>query len=95
MSPLPEAHGEIDAMRRYRRRTFLLMTNVIGAGATVTAGAVLPRSGARARAVLSTDAGHASPGKYGKCSRCSCPGFSGSGYTCSRGGCGHHYDLHW
>jgi hypothetical protein len=32
---------------------------------------------------------------YGKCSRCSCPSFSGSGYTCHRGGCGHHYDLHW
>ena len=33
--------------------------------------------------------------KYGKCSVCSCPGFSGSGYTCSRNGCAHHYDLHW
>jgi hypothetical protein len=32
---------------------------------------------------------------YGKCSSCSCPGFSGSGYTCTRGGCGHHYDSHW
>jgi hypothetical protein len=31
---------------------------------------------------------------YGKCSACSCPGFFGSGYTCSRGGCGHHYDQH-
>jgi hypothetical protein len=31
---------------------------------------------------------------YGKCSACSCPGFSGSGYTCTRGGCGHHYDQH-
>ena len=31
---------------------------------------------------------------YGACSRCSCPGFQGSGYTCLRGGCGHHYDLH-
>jgi hypothetical protein len=33
--------------------------------------------------------------RYGKCSRCSCPGFSGSGSTCSRSGCGHHYDQHW
>lgn len=32
---------------------------------------------------------------YGRCSRCSCPGFYGSSYTCSRGGCGHHYDQHW
>jgi hypothetical protein len=35
-----------------------------------------------------------SPG-YGSCTRCSCPGFRGSGYTCYRGGCGHHYDSHW
>jgi hypothetical protein len=32
---------------------------------------------------------------YGRCSRRSCPGFRGNGYTCSRGGCGHHYDSHW
>lgn len=32
---------------------------------------------------------------YGKCSECSCPGFVGSGNTCSRSGCGHHYDSHW
>ncbi len=32
---------------------------------------------------------------YGRCSKCSCPGFIGSGYTCVRGGCGHHYDDHW
>ncbi len=32
---------------------------------------------------------------YGKCADCSCPGFTGSGYTCTRGGCGHHYDRHW
>jgi len=32
---------------------------------------------------------------YGRCSECSCPGFQGSGYTCTRGGCGHHYDQHW
>lgn len=32
--------------------------------------------------------------RYGKCSACSCPGFFGSGYTCGRGGCGHHYDQH-
>jgi hypothetical protein len=32
---------------------------------------------------------------YGRCSQCSCPGFTGSGYTCTRGGCGHHYDSHW
>ncbi len=31
--------------------------------------------------------------KYGRCASCSCPGFSGSGNTCSR--CGHHYDAHW
>ncbi len=31
---------------------------------------------------------------YGRCSQCSCPGFIGSGYTCTRGGCGHHYDEH-
>jgi len=33
--------------------------------------------------------------RYGRCSKCSCPGFTGSGYTCSRGGCSHHYDVHW
>jgi hypothetical protein len=33
--------------------------------------------------------------KYGNCSRCSCPSFLGSSYTCSRRGCGHHYDDHW
>ena len=33
--------------------------------------------------------------RYGRCTKCSCPGFTGSGYTCSRGGCGHHYDVHW
>jgi hypothetical protein len=32
---------------------------------------------------------------YGKCHKCSCPGFQGSTYTCSRGGCKHHYDCHW
>lgn len=35
---------------------------------------------------------------YGKCRhyKCSCPGFYAvSGYTCTRGGCGHHYDEHW
>lgn len=32
---------------------------------------------------------------YGRCSSCSCPSYSGSGYTCSRGGCGHHYNVHW
>lgn len=37
---------------------------------------------------------HAEAG-YGKCSRCRCPGFTGSSYTCSRGGCGHHYNEHW
>lgn len=31
---------------------------------------------------------------YGRCSQCSCPGFIGSGYTCTRSGCGHHYDEH-
>jgi len=31
----------------------------------------------------------------GSCRDCSCPEFYGSGYTCSRGGCGHHYDRHW
>ena len=32
---------------------------------------------------------------YGSCTWCSCPGFSGSGWTCGRGGCGHHYSTHW
>jgi len=32
---------------------------------------------------------------YGRCTQCSCPGFTGSGYTCGRGGCGHHYNSHW
>ena len=34
---------------------------------------------------------------FGKChaSRCSCFRFTGSGFTCTRGGCGHHYDLHY
>lgn len=32
---------------------------------------------------------------YGKCSKCSCPGFQGNSSTCSRSGCGHHYDDHW
>jgi hypothetical protein len=31
---------------------------------------------------------------YGRCEQCSCPGFLGSGYTCTRGGCDHHYDEH-
>jgi hypothetical protein len=31
---------------------------------------------------------------YGHCSVCSCPGFLGSGYTCTRGGCAHHFDQH-
>ena len=34
------------------------------------------------------------PAYYGACSQCSCPGFQGSGYSCERGGCGHHYDSH-
>jgi hypothetical protein len=32
---------------------------------------------------------------YGNCTQCNCPGYIGSGYTCVRGGCGHHYDSHW
>jgi hypothetical protein len=32
---------------------------------------------------------------YGRCHDCSCPGYQGSGYTCSRGGCRHHYDRHY
>ncbi len=32
---------------------------------------------------------------YGHCTQCSCPGFLGSGYTCTRGGCDHHYDEHY
>ncbi len=32
---------------------------------------------------------------YGNCTACPCPGFTGSTYTCDRGGCGHHYDSHW
>lgn len=35
------------------------------------------------------------PQGYGECSRCSCPGYQGSAYTCQRGGCGHHYDDHY
>lgn len=31
---------------------------------------------------------------FGHCSKCPCPGFVGSGYTCERGGCGHHFDDH-
>ena len=31
---------------------------------------------------------------WGHCIECSCPGFIGSGYTCDRGGCGHHFDNH-
>jgi hypothetical protein len=31
---------------------------------------------------------------YGACTLCNCPGFQGSDYTCTRGGCGHHYDSH-
>jgi hypothetical protein len=31
---------------------------------------------------------------YGPCSLCVCPGYQGSGYECTRGGCGHHYDSH-
>lgn len=32
---------------------------------------------------------------YGHCTQCSCPGFLGSDYTCTRGGCAHHYDEHY
>lgn len=34
---------------------------------------------------------------YGACADCSCTGFQGGSgvYTCSRGGCSHHYDRHW
>lgn len=34
---------------------------------------------------------------FGECSHygCSCPGYYGFGYTCYRGGCGHHYDEHY
>lgn len=31
----------------------------------------------------------------GQCADCSCPSYFGSSYTCSRGGCQHHYDRHW
>jgi len=31
---------------------------------------------------------------YGPCSECNCPGFVGPDFTCTRGGCGHHYDVH-
>jgi hypothetical protein len=41
----------------------------------------------------SRDHGH-EPALYGHCTQCSCPGFQGSGYTCTRGGCDHHYDEH-
>ncbi len=34
---------------------------------------------------------------YGRCHArgCSCFAFSGTRYTCNRGGCAHHYDLHY
>jgi hypothetical protein len=79
-------------MQHCARRTFLRLTTGVAAGA----GIAPPAADAAARGALSADAGDGpTPGKYGKCSRCSCPGFFGSGYTCGRGGCGHHYDLHW
>ncbi len=31
---------------------------------------------------------------YGPCTECNCPGFVGPDFTCTRGGCGHHYDVH-
>jgi hypothetical protein len=31
---------------------------------------------------------------YGKCTVCSCPGFSGPTYTCNMGGCSHNYQQH-
>ncbi len=31
---------------------------------------------------------------YGNCKQCVCPGFQGSSYECTRGGCQHHYDEH-
>jgi hypothetical protein len=34
-------------------------------------------------------------GRAGSCSCCSCREYFGSGYSCSRSGCGHHYDDHW
>ena len=38
---------------------------------------------------------HGQQSLYGACSQCSCPGYQGSsGYDCTRGGCGHHYDVH-
>ncbi|MEW6301163.1 MAG: hypothetical protein AB1671_26090 [Thermodesulfobacteriota bacterium] len=46
-------------------------------------------------AAISAGTGKEVAAGYGKCSRCSCPGFYGSGSTCSRSGCGHHYDEHW
>lgn len=45
-------------------------------------------------AQAASDTAHETAGP-GECSRCSCPGFSGSGYTCYRGGCNHHYDDHY
>ena len=51
--------------------------------------------------VIGTAATHPKPTQpvygYGRCHqyKCSCFGFQGSGYTCTRGGCGHHYDLHY
>lgn len=33
--------------------------------------------------------------KYGRCAKCSCPQFQGNGSTCTRNGCGHHFDNHW
>ena len=35
-------------------------------------------------------------GARGKCHRCACPYFSGTGWVCDRGGgCHHHWDEHW
>lgn len=63
----------------------------------VVAGAVLfaVPEGQHANNARAASQGAQETAGYGECSRCSCPGFSGSGYTCYRGGCGHHYDEHY
>ena len=62
----------------------------VGLGASESRGrGLLDLSHARAEPNDRVEAG------YGRCSRCSCPGFRGNGYTCSRGEYGHHYDSHW
>jgi hypothetical protein len=73
---------EKEKVMKFRKVLFLLVATMLGGAAWL---------GVASKPVQGKSP---SPG-YGRCSRCSCPGFFGSGYTCSRGGCGHHYDSHW